>query len=380
MKKVAVTATKYLLGILSLTSVFTLRAERPTHLWLGADISGTTFDEAQGVFTADTAGNLTENTRLMKQYGMDAVRLRVWVDPRGGWSAKEDVLEMARRARQLGMEIMIDFHYSDWWADPEKQNIPAAWKNLSLEEMKKALADHTEETLRLLKNDGIDVRWVQVGNETRNGFLWPMGRIDVGNMENIAAYAALTTAGYDAVKRVYPDAQVIVHLDNGFDSASFNTIFDGLKEHGGKWDIIGMSVYPYWAMLYNHEPDAASTIRDAIANIRQLHRKYGCEVMIVEVGVDSTTPVEGLDIMNSLFDAVINDADGACTGVFYWAPEAFVTTDGEGNPRGYRLGAFTIETSDTRSDNVKPYPTYVKKAPRPTVIMDSYPRAARMMR
>ena len=107
MKKVAVTATKYLLGILSLTSVFTLRAERPDHLWLGADISGTTFDEARGIFTADTAGNLTENTRLMKQYGMDAVRLRVWVDPRGGWSAKEDVLEMARRARKLGMEIMI---------------------------------------------------------------------------------------------------------------------------------------------------------------------------------------------------------------------------------------------------------------------------------
>lgn len=380
MKKVAVTATKYLLGILSLTSVFTLRAERPDHLWLGADISGTTFDEARGIFTADTAGNLTENTRLMKQYGMDAVRLRVWVDPRGGWSAKEDVLEMARRARQLGMEIMIDFHYSDWWADPEKQNIPAAWKNLSLEEMKKALADHTEETLRLLKNDGIDVRWVQVGNETRNGFLWPMGRIDVGNMENIAAYAALTTAGYDAVKRVYPDAQVIVHLDNGFDSASFNTIFDGLKEYGGKWDTIGMSVYPYWAMLYNHEPDAASTIRDAIANIRQLHRKYGCEVMIVEVGVDSTAPEEGLDIMNSLFDAVINDADGACTGVFYWAPEAFVTIDSEGNPRGYRLGAFTIEPSDPSNHNAKPYPPYVKEAPRPTVIMDSYTRAARMMR
>ena len=69
-----------------------LHAERPDHLWLGADISGTTFDEARGIFTADTAGNLTENTRLMKQYGMDAVRLRVWVDPRGGWSAKEDVL------------------------------------------------------------------------------------------------------------------------------------------------------------------------------------------------------------------------------------------------------------------------------------------------
>lgn len=151
-------------------------AKKPRELWLGADISGTTHDEARGVYSTDTLGNERENTRLMKDYGMNAVRLRVWVNPHGGWSGKEDVLEMARRAKQLGMEIMIDFHYSDCWADPEKQNIPEAWKNFNLEEMKTALADHTASTLRYLKENGIDVKWVQVGNETRNGFLWPMGK------------------------------------------------------------------------------------------------------------------------------------------------------------------------------------------------------------
>jgi len=350
-------------GILAATLTFSVAisadAKKPRELWLGADISSTTHDEARGIYSTDTLGNITENTRLMKNYAMNAVRLRVWVNPRGGWSAKEDVLEMARRAKDLDMEVMIDFHYSDWWADPEKQNIPAAWKGYNLEEMKTALTEHTTSTLRYLKNNGITVKWVQVGNETRNGFLWPIGQIDVNDMSNIANYAALTTAGYDAVKSVYPDAGVIVHIDNGFDNPTYETIFDGLKANGGKWDIIGMSVYPYWAIKYNHEPDAASTLRDAIDNIRKLNARYGCDIMIVETGVDSSKPEEGLEFMNSLFDAVINDADGACTGVFYWAPESFQTECPDGTLEGYALGAFHNR--------------------RPTAIMDSYPRAARIM-
>jgi arabinogalactan endo-1,4-beta-galactosidase len=331
-------------------------AKKPNELWLGADISGTTADEARGVYSTDTLGVVTENTQLMKNYGMNAVRLRVWVNPRGGWSSKQDVLTMAQRAKALGMEIMIDFHYSDWWADPEKQIIPAAWKDFNLNEMKQALANHTIETLQLIKDNGINVKWVQVGNETRDGFLWPMGQLSKGNMAN---YAALTIAGYDAVKSVYPNAQVIVHIDNGFDNPTYNEIFDGLKANGAKWDIIGMSVYPYWAIKYNHEPDAASTLRDAIDNIRKLNEKYGCKVMIVETGVDSSKPEEGLEFMNSLFDAVINDANGACTGVFYWAPEAFQVKTPDGSLEGYALGAF-----DNR---------------HPTAILNSYPRAARLM-
>ena len=130
-------------------------AKRPEHLWLGADISGTTSDEARGIFSADTTGMVTENTQLMKNYGMDAVRLRVWVNPKDGWSSKEDVLTMAKRAKDLGMEIMVDFHYSDWWADPGKQNIPKAWESFDLPQMKEALANHTKETLQLLKDNDI---------------------------------------------------------------------------------------------------------------------------------------------------------------------------------------------------------------------------------
>ena len=109
---------------------------------------------------------------------------------------------MAKRSQALGMPVMIDFHYSDWWADPGKQNPPKAWLGMTLEQTEKALADHTRQTLRLLKDNGIDVKWVQVGNETTHGFLWPMGRFE----ENPVNYASLTKAGIKAVREVYPEA------------------------------------------------------------------------------------------------------------------------------------------------------------------------------
>ena len=337
-------------------SVSVSQARKPSHLWLGGDISGTTADEARGVFSADTTGMVTENTQLMKNYGMDAVRLRVWVNPKDGFSSKEDVLTMARRAKDLGMEIMIDFHYSDWWADPGKQYPPEAWKDLDLEGMKEALAAHTVETLQLLKDNDINVKWVQVGNETRDGMLWPLGQISQGNMKN---YARLSQAGYEAVKSVYPEAEVIIHIDNGYDNALYNTIFDDLKANGAQWDIIGMSVYPYWAMEAGAEPDEASTLRDAADNIRKLREKYGCDIMITEVGVASEEPDKGEKILNDLLDLVVNDVEGACTGVFYWAPEMFRTTDFWGNKHGYALGAF--------------------QNARPTRIMNAFTRARNMM-
>ena len=312
--------------------------------WLGADISGTTELESRGVVSYNKDNVQTENTLLMKQLMLNAIRLRVWVNPKDGWSSKEDVLVMAKRAKEHDMALMIDFHYSDWWADPEKQNIPAAWKDYDYEAMKEALARHTEETLQLLKDHDIDVKWVQVGNETSDGFLWEVGRAST----HMDQYAGLTTAGYDAVKRVYPDAEVIVHLDNAFDSDLYDFIFDGLKQHGGKWDVIGVSVYPYWAMKFNHQPNAEKTLEESIKNINRISKKYDCEVMIVETGVEAAKPVEGKEFMANLIEAAMNETEGRCTGVFYWAPEIC--------RGGYALGAFQND--------------------RPTIIMDAFTEAA----
>ena len=144
------------MAVMIATSVF---AQEP--FWLGADISGTTALEAHGGQLFNAQGEKRENTQLMKDYGLNAVRLRGWVNPKDGFCNKEDVLVMAKRAKAHDMAIMIDFHYSDWWADPAKQNIPEAWKELDYKQMKKALAKHTRETLQLLKDNDIDVKWVR---------------------------------------------------------------------------------------------------------------------------------------------------------------------------------------------------------------------------
>ena len=324
---------------LAICCSLTTAAQENDTFWLGADISGTTALEKHNMPLYDVKGQPCENTQLMKAYGLNAARYRVWVNPKDGLCSKEDVLKMALRAKLQDMAIMIDFHYSDWWADPGKQNIPAAWKDMDYEQMKQALAQHTRETLQLLKDNGVEVKWVQVGNETTHGFLWPMGRAE----ENMAQYAGLSQTGYDAVKAVYPDAVCIVHLDGGCDPNRYHFIFDGLKQYGAKWDMIGLSVYPYWDIDAKLTSSEDETLERAIANINALYEKYHTPLMIVETGYDADRPMDGKRFMERLIDAARHQTNGHCQGVFYWAPEA------EGH---YRLGAFRNH--------------------RPTAIMDAF--------
>ena len=326
------------MAVMTATSVF---AQEP--FWLGADISGTTALEAHGGQLFNAQGEKRENTQLMKDYGLNAVRLRVWVNPKDGFCNKEDILVMAKRAKAHDMAIMIDFHYSDWWADPAKQNIPEAWKELDYKQMKKALAKHTRETLQLLKDNDIDVKWVQVGNETTHGFLWDMGRAE----KNMKQYAGLSDAGYAAVKKVYPKAICIVHLDGGCDIKRYHFIFNGLKQYKSRYDMIGLSVYPYWDIEAGLTKSDQETLDKAIANICQLYQEYGKELMIVETGYNADEPEKGKKFLSDLIEASVNQTEGHCKGVFYWAPEL------EGH---YKLGAFRNH--------------------RPTVIMDAYKEAS----
>ncbi len=317
-------------------------AQSQRTFWLGADISGTRELEARGTKLYNAKGEERENTALMKELGLNAVRLRVWVNPKAGFCSKEDVLVMALRAKVLGMAVMIDFHYSDWWADPAQQNIPEAWKDLNYKQMKKALAKHTCETLKLLKDNGIDVRWVQVGNETTNGFLWEMGRAST----NMKQYAGLSQAGYKAVKKVFPKAEVIVHLDGGCDPKRYHFIFDGLRQYGAKWDMIGLSVYPYWDQRAKLTTSDDETLEKCIANMNALYERYHTKMMIVETGYEVARPEEGKAFLKRLISAAATQTGGHCEGVFYWAPEL---------ETHYRLGAF--------------------KDHRPTAIMEAFTEA-----
>lgn len=369
----------------------------------GADIGWATEYESEGKTVKDANGNDREMTALMSDYGCKAIRCRVWIDPEakghGKWCNREDVLEKCLRAKRLGMDVMIDFHYSDWWVDPAKQPIPLSWKGHSLEQIKEDVRHHTTEVLQYLKQHGITPRWVQVGNETTYGMLWSVeedpttgwpvpaadgrntitdavARIDrpghltahylsdevrrkVADSETLPsptnltsgarAYAEIFKTGYETIKSVCPKAKVIVHLDDGFDRELYDWNLGILKAGGAKWDIIGMSLYTYWAINEGKRNDADAIVDECMANIVHLNEEFGTPSMLVEVGMDALNPDEGSRLLKRILrDAqLLEDAQGnpLCLGAFYWEPAC--------RPSQYRLGAFD-ETG------------------RPTAIMDTF--------
>ena len=200
----------------------------------GADVSWITEMEQNGKKFYNANGKATECMALLRDLGMNSIRLRVWVNPEGGWCGKDDVIAKAWRAQQLGFRLMIDFHYSDTWADPGNQKVPAAWQGYTAEQMKQAVADHTKDVLKALKDRGVtNVEWVQVGNETRDGMLFNSDEAVTGQVsKNAANFAAYVNAGYDAVKAVYPQAKVIVHVDEGNNLGRYTWLFGELKKKG----------------------------------------------------------------------------------------------------------------------------------------------------
>ena len=309
---------------------------------LGADISSVTEYEHEGFTFYNTDGNARECTALMKEIGMNSIRLRVWVDPAEGWCNKSDVLVKALRAQRLGMRIMIDFHYSDTWADPGRQLIPAAWMTYNTQQMADAVASHTTEVLNLLKDNGVDVEWVQVGNEVTPGMLFHTGvnsqnsgtgDYEHGGNKNTHPenFARFIDAGYDAVKAVYPEAKVVVHVDRGQRLDVAQNIFNILKNNNTDYDIIGLSLYPYNADDPDWETNLEKNVSDCISNITALYEKYGREVMIVETGMPYDMPDDTYNMLKSLISGA--KGTGHCLGVFYWEPEAPASS-------GYSMGAF----------------------------------------
>lgn len=313
------------LVVLCLSSAQRMMGGEP--FWLGADVAGATMMEKMGNKLYNARGEEREEIALMKEMGLNAVRLRIWVNPKNGWCSKEDQLVLALRAKKLGMPVMVSFHYSDTWADPGSQTIPEAWKDYNYSQMKQAVADHTKEVLMLFKKKGIDVRWVEIGNETTHGMLWEMGRAET-QMEN---YCGLTEAGCKASKSVYPDAKTIIHIDGGVDPMRYNRLLNAFEKNNVHYDWVGLSSYPYWDQKQGLEFKDEHTIIDCIANINGIYKKWGKECMVVETGYDADYPNAGYEFLKNFIKALRSDTDGHCHGIFYWAPEL----DG-----AYKLGAF----------------------------------------
>lgn len=307
--------------------------------------------------------------RLLKDTGMNAIRLRVWVDPQSpdgygsAYCDKADTVTKAKRAQALGMDVMIDFHYSDRFTDPGAQIKPNAWKEKTLEELTQAIQAHTTDVLQALKASGITPKWVQVGNEIRSGILWDSDEsisgatwgensnpntckyintsgktVTFNAAKNFSNFITFLNAAHDAVKSVFSEAKVIVHMDSAYKIEWLDWIYGELKTQNARYDMIGLSHYPQ----DNSEKSWKEMNSLAIKNIQSLHKDYGKPVMICEVGVKSNSS-EAASALSEFIDG-IKDLDG-CQGIFYWEPQVY----GGWKPdiystwgwNAYSMGAFT---------------------------------------
>lgn len=297
----------------------------PSYFAVGVDVSWVTQMEVSNKLFYNAAGQQKECIALLKELGANTVRLRVWVNPASQYNSMADVVAKAIRAKNMGMRIMIDFHYSDTWADPGAQAKPAAWASQTLAQLKISIATHTNLVLAELKNNGITPEWVQIGNETNDGMLWPEGKAST-NMNN---FAQMINAGYDAVKNVFPAAKVIVQISNGYDNNLFRWMFDGLKNNGAKFDVIGLSLYPSWAGT-----SWAVTNTNCLANMNDMIARYDKEVMVVEVGMPWDAAADCKAFLTDLIAKTKSIPNKKGLGVLYWEPQAY------SNWQGYTLGAF----------------------------------------
>ncbi|MGL1886882.1 MAG: glycosyl hydrolase 53 family protein [Reichenbachiella sp.] len=286
----------------------------------GADVSWISEMEASGYVWNNDNGNQQDLLGILQDHGMNAARLRVWVNPADGWSDLNDMVTNAIRIKKSGMDIMLTIHYSDVWADPANQTKPSAWTNLSDQELMDQVWTYTQEVITTLANNGVTPKWVQIGNETNDGMLWDNGKASV----NMQTYAWLITTGHNAIKDINSDILTIVHISNGWDNALFQWNIGGIIANGGQFDMIGMSLYV--------EPGNYQTLNDqCIYNIEDMISTYGKEVMICEVGMRSD---EAATSKAFLSDILSRSESVGASGVFYWEPQVY------NGWKGYGLGAW----------------------------------------
>jgi arabinogalactan endo-1,4-beta-galactosidase len=283
----------------------------------GADISWLPQMEASGYKFYNDRGEEEDCFKILKDHGINSIRLRTFVNPSddkfSGHCSKEETVAMALRAQKWGMKVMINFHYSDSWADPGKQKKPAAWEGHSFPQLLTDVYGYTHDVMTALKKAGVFAEWVQVGNETPGGMIYPEGKTS-----NWSGLAQLINKGYDAIKAVSPKSKVLLHVDQGNNKDRFRRWFDSATVHNARYDVIALSYYPYWL---KDKPDYTLSINDLGENLDELAARYKKEVMIVEVGGEDTMVQNTYDMLVAVIQKVKAVPGNKGLGVMYWEPQ-----------------------------------------------------------
>jgi len=326
-------------------------ANKPSPFYLGADISTLAQVEQQGgvYMDGDKPGDALA---IFMKNGWTCFRLRIWVDPRNGVNGLEYTTRLAQRIKDAGGTFMLDFHYSDWWADPQKQNKPAAWAKLDFDALVKQTRTYTAHVIQTLKDAGATPDFVQVGNEIVGGMLWPDGQVkvplstvkvfggdvtvikppepydDTKQWDHLVRLIKAAVSGVRSVTSPRDHVRIVIHIDCGGDWPVTEWYFDHLTKARVDYDVIGQSYYPNWH----------GTLENVRDNLRHTIERYHKDVMIVETAYPSRnvrlseaaaknmvwplTPEGQRQFLADLIRTVKEAPGGHGIGVNYWHPEA----------------------------------------------------------
>jgi arabinogalactan endo-1,4-beta-galactosidase len=298
----------------------------------GGDISMLTKIEALGgVFRED--GKPADPFAIFRRNGFNIARLRLFVNPNHENAVVNDLpytLALAKRVKAAGMHFLLDFHYSDTWADPGHQTKPAAWENLDFDALVKKTHSYTANVLDACQRNGTPPDMVQIGNEISPGFLWPDGKLygDAPGSpeEGWERFARLLRAGVAAVRQAEGSPRVMIHIDKGGKAAATNRFFTSLQEHEIDFDVIGLSYYPWWH----------GSMADVRKNLRETARAFGKDIVVVETAYPyrgerwaeqpnmawPVSPEGQRAFLTELIEAVRSTPGGRGIGVVWWYPEA----------------------------------------------------------
>ena len=317
--------------------ITTFLFSQPNDFIKGADVSFIPQIENLGG-TYYVNGISTDPLEIFFQNDINYIRLRLWHSPANGYCGLESTLQMANRIKQNGLKFLLDFHYSDTWADPSHQTKPAAWNSLTYQQLVDSIYSYTFNIVQAFKENNVLPDMIQLGNEIISGFLWPDGRVggSFDTPQQWQQFTNLLKSAHNAVVDAIPDTTIpiMIHIDRGGDNGGSRWFFDHLNSYGVTFDIIGQSFYPWWH----------GTLTQLSQNLNDLAVRYNKDIIVVETAYPWTlqyhdnvnnivgnssqllsgypATVQGqFNYLNDIIDIIKNTTNNKGVGVFYWAPE-----------------------------------------------------------
>jgi arabinogalactan endo-1,4-beta-galactosidase len=287
---------------------------------IGADLSFLKQAEDRGTQFKEN-GTIKPGLQLFKDHGYNWVRLRLFHSPTQLPNNLEYTIALAKEAKKLGFKFLLNYHYSDTWADPGKQFIPKAWAGKSHAELVTAVFEYNRDTIAACREAGVLPDMVQVGNEVIGGMLWPDGRLP--NWDNFADLVKAGIKGIDAGRGDQPRPRIMIHIDRGGDVRRTKAYFDKLHPYGIPYDVIGQSYYPWWH----------GTLLDLRENLAFMAKTYDKDIMLVEVaycwrptqyrnrpGPFPETPAGQRDFLDEVNRIILATLNNRGIGIFWWEP------------------------------------------------------------